>query len=232
MISVILPSMNRMELLGQAVDSLFITTLGHDIELIIIIDEDMDSYELATTHLRDKWNQQAKSFTVLFNKIRRGALSAWNEGLALSTGDILFPYGDDSLCHAGWLDYALETHRDKLDNYGCVGLNDGAYDGNKQVMTTLLFDRQFCKNEFGGVIAIPSYHYYCVDLELNERAKRVNKLIWDDRATVEHIHSAHGKRPIDSTDQYKMDSGWMEADNILFELRKEQGFPNDFKSVI
>jgi len=145
---------------------------------------------------------------------------------------MLFPAGDDTLFHAGWLDYALETHTVKLDKYGCVGLNDGAYDGNKQVATTLLFDRKFCKEQFWGVIAVPNYYYYCVDLELNERAKRVGKFYWDERAVVEHLHSAHGKRPLDSVDQYKMDSGWIETDNILFEERKRLNFPNDFLPVI
>lgn len=216
--------MYRQSYLHQALRTLFDTAGDYKLDIIVVIDEDEDS----NNFVLDNW----KSIKVVFNPERTGALSAWNQGLKLAQGDILFPAGDDTIFHPGWLDYALESHKDRLGGYGCVGLNDGAYDGNRQVATTLLFDRQFCKDIFGGVIAVPVYKYYCVDLELNERAKLANKFYWDERAVVEHIHSAHGKRPIDDVDRYKMDTDWMVKDNILFEERKQAGFPNDFEAII
>jgi len=111
-------------------------------------------------------------------------------------------------------------------------MNDLAYDGNTQLATMLLFDRQYCKDHMGGVIAPPVYKYYCVDSEWNAKAKSLGRFYWDERAKVEHLHSSHGKRPVDDLDKEKMDAGWMEIDNKIFEERKAQGFPVTWRPVI
>lgn len=228
LLSVILPTMNRLFLLEQTINSLVETTQNYNVELIVIIDEDKESVNFIIEHV----STQINNLKVIYNHKRSGALSAWNQGLAISTGDMLFPAGDDSLFYGRWLDYALESHQEKLGGFGAVGLNDLAYDGNLQLATTLLYDRRFCKEILGGVIAFPVYHYFCVDSEINARAKNAGKFYWDDRAKVEHIHPAHGKRLADASDLLKIDNEWMEKDNLLFEERKLAGFPNNFESII
>lgn len=157
-------------------------------------------------------------------------MNAWNRALKLSTGDVLVPAGDDQIFHPNWIEYALESHREKLNGYGVVGMNDLAYDGNTQLATMLLFDRKYCKEVMGGVLCPPVYKYYCVDSEWNEKAKKHGAFFWDERAKVEHLHSAHNKRPVDSIDLEKQ--GWMEEDNKTFEERKAQGFPITWEPII
>jgi hypothetical protein len=110
-------------------------------------------------------------------------------------------------------------------------MNDLAYDGNKQLATMFLFDIDYCREVMGGIFAPPCYQYYCVDSEWNEKAKMLDKFYWDDRSIVEHLHSAHNKRPVDATDSYKEDK-WMEVDNKVFEERKSRGFPIEWEPLI
>lgn len=206
----------------QAIKSVRETTSNYDVEIIAVIDDDEITKDIALKN----------NCIVDYSPIRRGALKSWNIGLSHATGDILFPFGDDSLCHPLWLDYALESHRERLGGFGMVGLNDGAYDGNLQLATVVLYDRAFCKSVLGGVAAYECYHYYCVDSELNYRARNAARFYWDSRSIVEHLHSAHGKREFDRHDAERQINNWMVQDNELFEQRRVENFPNNFKSIL
>lgn len=204
-------------------ESLLRTTEDYDIEEIYVVDEDEQTRDYLTWVNVDMLD---------YSKEKRGALWAWNRALFHSDGDIIVPAGDDQVFHDGWLDYALESHQTKLRGYGVVGMNDLAYNGNTQVATMFIFDRKYCKEQMGGVFAPPMYHYYCIDSEWNEKAKILGRFYWDERSVVEHLHVAHGKRPLDMHDQFKMDSNWMELDNMIFENRKKSGFPVVWDSII
>ena len=221
MISFLLPTCHRPVLLDKMLTSLWETTRGYLIETVLVIDEDSKSYDVAHDHHVNILDWSTK---------KRGALWAWNRALELSTGDILVPCGDDQVFHEGWLAYALTAHRGKLGGYGVVGMNDLAYNGNTQVATMWLFDRGYCKDIMGGIFAPPMYHYYCVDSEWNEKAKALGRFVWEEQAKVEHLHSAHGKRPVDALDLEKQN--WMEEDNQTFRLRKVLNFPITWEPLI
>jgi len=202
--------------------SLVHTTIGFPLEVVSVIDWDEYSMDIAYNY----------SNVMDFSYKRRGALWAWNRGLQISTGDIIVPAGDDQLFYENWLDYALASHQDRLQGYGVVGMNDLAYDGNTQLATMFLFDREYCRKEMGGIFAPPAYHYYCVDSEWNAKAISLGKFYWDSRSQVEHLHSAHGKRPVDSHDLERQENNYMELDNKTFEERKAQGFPVTWEPLI
>lgn len=196
---------------------------GVKAEVIAVIDGDEDAYRVAAYYQVN---------VVDFSVKKRGALWSWNRALELSSGDILVPAGDDQIFHPNWLDFALESHHEKLNDYGVVGMNDLAYDGNKQVATMWIFDRKYCQEQMGGIFAPPMYHYYCIDSEWNEKAKQLGRFYWDSRSVVEHLHSSHGKRPIDDLDREKMNTDWMETDNKIFRERKAQSFPVTWTPLI
>lgn len=222
MISVIVPTCFRPEMFSKMLDSLESTTTGYDIETIAIVDGDIETRDIAT-----------KRCTIVdYSDEMRGGVFCWNRGLELSHGSIIVPAGDDQLFHDGWLDYALKSHKKELGGSGVVGMNDLAYDGNIQLATMFIFDRDYCKEHMGGVIAPPVYKYYCVDSEINAKAKSLNKFYWDERSIVEHLHSAHGKRELDDHDRHRMDNNFMEIDNKTFEDRKAKGFPIEWDSLI
>ena len=221
-VSVIVATSGRPEMFRNMLRSLSDTTQGQEVETIVVIDSDLEAC-IAAMESRCRVN---------YSRYMRGALCCWNKGLSMSNGDIIVPAGDDQIFHEGWLEYALESHREKLGGYGVVGMNDLAYDGNTQLATMLLFDRKYCKEVMGGVIAPPVYNYYCVDSEWNAKAKALGKFYWDERSVVEHLHPAHGKREPDQHDQLKVDNNWMEIDNKIFEERKALGFPVTWESMI
>jgi glycosyltransferase involved in cell wall biosynthesis len=223
MISIFVPTSGRPAHFRDMLKSLRETTFGYDIEVIAVVDADYESFEIAHDFYCD---------LVDYSPERRGALNSWNTGLELSQGQLLIPAGDDQIFHKNWLKYAIESFQEQLDFYGVLGMNDGAYNGNTQVCTMWMFDRQYCKDHMGGIFAPPMYHYYCIDLEWNEKAKMLNRFYWDERSVVEHLHSAHGKRPVDLLDLEKQDAGWMEEDNRTFEQRKAEGFPVTWNSII
>lgn len=227
MISILLPTSKRQDLLRNMLQSLKDTTQGFDIEVIAVIDDDPVSYEIVNTFDSDEL-----PITVDYSSKMRGALWAWNRALQLSDGEYITPCGDDQLFYPNWLEYALESHKDKVSGNGVVGMNDLAYDGNTQVATMFLFDRAYCKEHMGGIVAPPMYNYYCIDLEWNEKAKILGKYFWDSRSIVEHLHTAHGKREYDMHDKLKEDNKWMEADNITFENRKARKFPIEWTSLL
>lgn len=223
MISIIVPTCKRPAMLNAMLHTLKETTQGYEIETVVIVDDDIVSANIAMEH---------KCHIVEHSSVRRGALYCWNRGLQLCSGDLIIPAGDDQIFHEDWLKYAIESHREHLGGYGVVGMNDLAYNGNTQLATMFMFDRQFCKDYLGGVIAPPVYLYYCVDSEINAIAKELNKFYWDERSKVEHLHSAHGKRKVDNHDLERLSANMAEIDNKLFEERKAEGFPKSWKAVI
>jgi len=225
-VSVVVATCARPDMFFNMIRSLYATTEGYDIEIVSVIDETEKAITWITEYIIPK------NWVLDFSSVRRGALAAWNRGLQISTGDIIVPAGDDQIFHPDWLDYALESHEKQLNGYGVVGMNDLAYDGNKQLATMYLMDRQFIKDHLGGVLCPPVYHYYNVDSEINAKSKLLGKFYWDERAKVEHLHSAHGKRPVDIHDLERQESNWMEIDRQIFEDRKARGFPIEWSSLI
>ena len=221
-ISIIIPTCFRPQMFVNMMDSLFETTKGYDVETIAVVDKDEDTKDIAN-----------ELCTIVdYSDEMRGAAFCWNRGLQLSHGDIIVPSGDDQKFYPDWLGYALESHIGRLGGYGVVGMNDLAYDGNLQLATMFLFDRKYCKEVMGGVIAPPPYDYFCIDSEWNAKAKILGKFDWEQRSVVEHLHSAHLKRPEDVHDWNRKERGLMEKDNQTFEDRMLRNFPIEWESLI
>lgn len=221
-ISILFATCGREELYRRALESLVDTVSDYDIEVVTVIDESSINPD-TTQFVLD--NKIQIPYIIDWCPNKRGALWAWNRALQISTGDILVPAGDDQIFHSNWLDYALESHQTKLSGYGVVGMNDLAYDGNIQVSTMWLFDRRWCKEQMGGIFAPPILKYYCVDSWWNDKAKSLGKFYWSEDSQVEHLHSAHSKRPVDNIDQEKMNADWMEEDNRIYAEWKNSGWP-------
>lgn len=220
-VSVFVTTSGRAEMFGDMLVSLRETTQGYDVETICVIDDDERALEIATL-----WDADV----IDYSKKRRGALRAWNIGLFHTNGDLLVAAGDDQIFHPDWLRYALESHQERLGAFGVVGMNDLAYKP-PQVATMWLFDRAYCKEVMGGIFAPPAYEYLCVDLEWNEKAKMLGKFYWEEKSVVEHLHSAHGKRPVDALDRAK-DEEMVKRDTAVFEDRKARSFPIEWDNLI
>lgn len=222
-VSIVIPSMNRPERLMACVTRALCTTVGHDVEVIAVIDCDAASRDLLAGLGDDR-------VRVLFNETRRGAIACWNQGLDAARGNILVFGNDDCYWGDGWLDAALAAHREQLGGYGLVGFNDGYQDGNV-LAVQYLFDRQFCIDHLGGVMAYPVYEFYCNDTESNARAKRAGRFVWCREALVQHHHwTRPGQNHKDSLDAENEPKA--QRDMALFAQRERAGFPDDFERVL
>ncbi len=222
MISIILPTCHRPKALVGMLQSLRDTTEKSDVEIIALVDDDVESADISVDY----------GCILDYSDERRSVLQLWNKGLELCSGNLIHPAMDDLIYYENWLQYGIESHNEKLNGCGVIGFNDLAYDGNTQVATQFMFDREYCKKYMGGVIAPPVYTYLAIDLEINERAKALGKFYWDSRAIVEHRHSAHGKRQYDAHDEWKDKNDLAKKDGDVFEDRKTRGFPVEWSPVI
>lgn len=228
-LSILLPSVDRVHLLDKCIQSLFNHSQGHEIELVLTT-EDPTTLHYAHNAIHDgRFNRDNFQIVINWHNDRLGYMRSYNNALKLSTHPIIMPIGDDVELTNEALDEAAYAHKHRLNNYGVVGFNDGMHHGST-VVTQWIVDKKFLKDHCGGVAMYECYNAACSDLELNERAKRVNRLIWLPDAYLLHNHSANGKREFDDIDRAKM--GLWGADNELFAQRKAQGFPNNFEAVI
>lgn len=222
-VSCIIPTMNRPVMLGRTLTRLFDTTKGLDVEAVVVVDGNVASVEIAAFFAREH------PVSIDYSPVRRRAIDAWNIGMARANASIYFHQGDDLDYEDGWLQLALDAHREKLNGYGLVGVNDSMHDGNV-IATHALWDRQFCIDHLGGVMATPTLLYYGVDNMFNERAKRAGRFYWCKESVVRHIHPANNGREVDETDRYK-DPYW-EPDMREMARIRAAGYPNDFEPVL
>jgi len=227
LISIVIPTMYRKELVLECSRRIFETTRQHNIELIYVVDEDMGTVKALIEYVTNLPETRGQ---IMFRARRQGRHKAWNDGMSKTQGNFFVHMGDDGMVQGDWLTIALDAHRDRLGGYGMVAFNDLNLNGDTQVGTHVLFDRKFCKEVLGGVMLVPHYKSFCPDLEFNERAKRAGKYYWCQNAVIEHMHSSNGKREISLYENDKV-VDWVE-DNKLFEDRKARGFPDDFLPVI
>jgi len=221
-LSVLLPTLGRRSVLNT-VKSLC-DTVDFPLEIVLVVEENKEIVGEVYNLIKDRKIE----FVFKYSEHRMGALNAWNVALSLSSGDMLFPCGDDQLCHPGWFEKVMRAHDEQVKGFGMIAVNDLNLDGNV-LGTTLLFDRMFCRDILGGVIAYP-YNYFYVDNELNERAKNVGRYYWCKDAIVEHLHWSNNKRQQDEFDSER--NLYMELDKQIFLERQRRGFPNNFKPVI
>jgi hypothetical protein len=196
--------MNRPALLRQTLTGLFESTKGLDVQAVVVIDKDKESYGVCVDLMRTYPNMR-----VNFSNEQRGAITCWNYGTLIADASIYFHQGDDLSYSDGWLQIALDAFQEKLQGYGLLGVNDGMWDGDKVIATHFLFDKQFCIDHLGGVMAPPCYKYYGVDVEQNARAKLAGRFYWCKESVVKHIHPANGGRARDEVDAYR-DPYWVE----------------------
>lgn len=217
--------MNRPVLLKQTLTNLFESTKGIYVQAVVLIDKDVESYRMCVDLMRDYPHMR-----VNFSEQQRGAIYCWNFGTRIADANIYFHQGDDLFYENGWLEIALKAFQEKLNGYGLLGVNDSMWDGDKVIATHFLFDRQFCIDHLGGVMATPTLKYYGVDNMANERAKKAGRFYWCKEAVVRHVHPANGGRPRDETDAYR-DPYW-EPDMLEMARIRAANYPDDFEPVL
>lgn len=225
MFNFILPTLNRTKKLLNCLDSIAETTQDYYEDVnIILVTQDFESTQKIQEGVSDERFGKIK-FKVVSKVV--SAIEGWNIGLqASSRGEKNWNIltADDLIFYPKWWQNALSTL-----NYGFIGLNDmsGHYEGNA---SHYMMTDQFIRMHNGGVLVIPCYQTWYTDVETCERAKIAGKYVYAVTSLVEHNHPDWGKSSLDDT--YKLRISKREEDRLLYEERKKQGFPNDFKNII
>ena len=205
--------------------SLVDTTIGHDIELVLAVDNDEETVRAVAALTQPV---EHVDLTVDYSERYRGSSRAWNDALGSSTGEHVVLAADDLEFQAGWLDAALETLGGFQDGWGLVGFNDGHW--GPELSTHYLMSRRFVAEVLGGVVAWDCYRHSFNDREANDRAKLAGRYAWCEDAHVLHRHWIFGDRPQDPTDTRLLaDHAQSERE---FLRRSAAGFPDEQEAVI
>jgi GT2 family glycosyltransferase len=223
-VSVLLATTGRHAVIPGYVENLAATTEGHAVELVVAVDSDVDTLRALTgMHTPGRL-----TVALDYSPVYRGCSRAWNDALAMSTGDPVVLAADDLEWQPGWLDAALKTLDQFEDGWGLVGFNDGHW--GAELSTHYLMSRRFVIEVLGGVIAWDAYKHSFNDREANERARAAGRYAWCKDAHVHHRHWLFGGRDQDQTDTRLL--GHHPESERAYQQRVAAGFPNDYEAVI
>lgn len=224
-VSVVIPSKGRPAQLAQCVRRLFETTRGYDVEAVVVCDE-QEAYDLTINALDQAFVSRDH---LVWSWDTLPVIPAFNEGLRLSTGDVILPGNDDLVWGDGWLTEALAVLETMPDGDGVVGLND-LCPIPRNFSAFFIATRRWLARENGGVLFCPHYWHNFVDPEVCARAIAGGRYAVADKAIVEHAHPAWGKAEMDAT--YTAGNEHFADDQAIYTMRLEAGFPDDFAPVI
>ena len=232
-VSVIIPSRGRPDQLVKCVDQLFASVeaefaRGLNLEVVIVIDDDPESLNAVKDRMESGcW---LESVVLQQRTEASGPMSAWNDGLRESHGEIVVLGADDLWFAEGWLTYALQALETLPDSDGLVGLND-ASGQDRDFATHYLATRRWLAREQHGCLVVPLYQRQFIDPEACFRAQISGRYAFAVRSVVEHRHYLWGKSDRDIT--YALNTNeTFTSDQELFQRRKADGFPNNFAPVI
>jgi glycosyltransferase involved in cell wall biosynthesis len=217
-VSILLATMGRPDKMPGFVQGIRTTTTGHDVEIVAAVDGPGE-HALRLSEL---------GCVVTHAVEPRGSSRAWNDALAVSTGDPVVLAADDLEWQPGWLVAALEQLAEFPDGWGLVGFNDGHW--GPELSTHYLMSRRFIVEVLGGVVAWDCYRHSFNDREANARARAAGRYAWCENARVYHRHWIFGDRSQDATDTRLL--GLHSESERQFEARAAAGFPNDQEAVI
>lgn len=162
---------------------------------------------------------------------RNGTANAWNNAMAAEPDCDAYILGSDDLYFMyGWLEEVMMYVN---QGYGLVGFNDNDIRElrvdkrtckiirNPDYVCHYLMTREFIIQHHGGVMAIPWYDGWWLDVEACQRAKRVGMLIHALDANIKHDWKGAAGT-----------GGHYERNKQIYDARKKANFPNDFEAVI
>lgn len=215
-----MPTKNRGVQAARCVERILETTVGINIELIVIAHpEPMAQLAFQELSKNPLVNIQWKDCTVM---------EAYKIGGLLSKGTHFFCIDDDAWPSDNWLAEALEVFKRIPDGHGYVKiLSDSQNYWAERAITT----RKFIVDYLGGVLCIPHYISQYDDVEKSDRAILAGRFYVAEKSYIEHRHWVYGKA---KKDQTYIDGGISNVthDHNMYAFRKARGFPNDYSPYI
>ena len=214
-VSICLPTI-RPDRARRCVDRLFETTVGHDVEVVAVVEQSLATRDALA----------GSGAQVILRERKHSPVYGWNQAARAATGDALVEVGDDVEWGDGWLDEALNVLARLPGGQGMVGFNDLNPATDKQhFFPHYLITRKSIIEDHGGCLVVPHYNQFWLDVEAYLRAERAGRMSYAPKSIVRHIHPSSGG-PTDSV--YRSSQKWEPLDHEIYEWRLALNFPNDF----
>lgn len=210
MISMILPSWNRIPDLLRSIENIEETTQGYEVEIVVVLhNDDVEGYKEIANH-------DVKVAVLPRGYPDRSPYQCWQFGYRMSVGEWAVQTMDDVLFDLGWLDAAL-SHPNK----GFIALWEPHWCGSLPIC--YMVTREFVKKVFGGYFALTYYHSGRADNEMKIRTQKIGAYTVCREASFVHLNRGHNDIP---HDEYSRIAGsWSTRDLDIFNSRKLKGFP-------
>lgn len=213
-VSVVIPSRDRPERLRECIEQLQL--VSPEVEIIVVADIGDKKTAAVAESLKCK---------LVISDRPDGPVHCWNIGAAAASGEALVLGADDLKFHEGWMEAALNGLA-KLNFVGLVAFNDLSPQAGK-LATHYMISKNYAANDWGGVLAIPSYYQHFVDTEATVRSQRDKCFYYAEDSIVEHKHWLWKKADNDEVYQRGQES-YAEGEET-YNQRLQLGFPNDYK---
>lgn len=218
-VSVVIPSKDRPDRLRNCIEQLQL--VSPQVEIVVVADAGDDKTSSVAEELKCKL---VVSDDPIGGFLGHKPVHCWNIGAAAASGDAFVLGADDLKFHEGWLEAAL-LGLARLNFVGLVAFNDlSPLAGD--LATHYLVSKNYAANDWGGVLAIPSYYQHFIDTEATARAKRDKCFYYAEDAIVEHEHWMWGKAENDEV--YQRGQERFSEGKSTFAKRLEAGFPNNY----
>ncbi len=167
MISIVIPTYNREQILPRTLDSIAAQTYG-EWECIIVDDGSHDkSMEVAA-----QYEKKDKRFRVLSNRFHKGAQGARNTGLAAAKGDWICLFDSDDIMYPDYLEKMVAAIDEHTDVVVCKALIRNSNTGKEQG----LLDKIFSENMHAELLQEKKYVAYDVTLIRKEKLIEIGML--------------------------------------------------------
>jgi glycosyltransferase involved in cell wall biosynthesis len=216
MISIVLPSRDRLFGLKRSLDSIYETTKGYEIEIIVVLDiSDKASHELVTGM------PFVKVVTMSPNYKNGNPQRKLQSGYKASNGEWIVFISDDIVLHKGWLEAMLAW-----PNGGFIGFLDPNF--GDMLCGHFMVSRECVETVMHGRFGLTWYYVWWADNEW--KIKMQNAGIWSvcTGASFDHLHADYSNK-IDATNE--AGRPYRHLDQITFRARLAAGFPEDWPEV-
>jgi glycosyltransferase involved in cell wall biosynthesis len=189
------------------------------IELVVTTDLGCDDVLAAVEAVKAKL-PPAIQVKVGVNPPPGDCVKGWNAAAALSTGDVIIAMSDDFVPPQGW-----DTLLDAAANWArpvVLKVSDGY---NRDLCTLAIVSRS--RYDKFGYLFYPGYQSMFCDTELTFAAIQDGVLVNANHLLFEHLHPDCNKRTRDGVDLVHSSSARYETGRMVFEYRKQYGFPVD-----
>lgn len=212
LISIIIPSRDRPTQLLRAIQNVQATTVGHNVEIIVVLDiPDQTSQALVK-------DLPVRVITMPPSYVHGNPQQKFQAGYQAALGEWIVSGSDDIIFCDGWLDAALAW-----PNKGYIGLCEDYFKADLAVL--VMATKAYVETIMEGCFGLWPYHVWYADVEWRDRAIAAGAYTVCPDAKFEHLHYLFHKGPRDSV--AILSEQFHRMDEATYVRRQKAGWPKE-----